>query len=69
MGYGFIPTPGKHYCKTCDHRDCAALRRDAKKKCPLCGKGFDPEQKFYMGDQGPEHAVCVWKREDRLRES
>ena len=73
MGWGMLSEPGTEYgpCKErCEHTDCAATRKDAESKCLFCGERIGYGTKFYyVGDEGLEHAVCTWKKEDERQKS
>jgi len=52
MGYGIVPdlTTGKYMClEPCEHRDCAANRKDfiENANCKICGKPLLAGDKFY----------------------
>jgi hypothetical protein len=80
MGYCVIPdlTTGKYMCLApCQHRDCAAVKRDFIEhgKCVICGKPLENGDKFYyVGDTQNEktkydkaHMFCEIERIEKER--
>jgi hypothetical protein len=62
MAYAIIARPGTEYgpCKEkCEHRDCAAVRKDAASLCTGCAKeiGYDKRWSTYAGKYW--HSVCL----------
>lgn len=68
----YPPTPGKLNAageeigpcvEPCEHIDCAQMREDAEKPCPLCGKPIGWDGRVYFGNNGIiKHALC-WEEE------
>jgi len=72
MGWGMLSEPGTQYgpCKeSCEHTDCAATRKDAATKCTICGETIGYGTKFYYTDEGAEHALCTWKKEEERKKA
>jgi len=58
------PEPMPSYCRTCNHRDCAAIRKLRATICQLCKKGFIAGEGYYNTlEYGVVHAYCL---EDRI---
>ena len=61
MAAGRLPRPGTTYgpcVETCEHRDCAATRRDAEKSCTICDEPISYDRGFYRDDEGLVHSIC-----------
>lgn len=77
MAAGTLPSPGKLVdmpgtrdhgkeigpcVGTCEHRDCAATRRQAESACVKCGKPIGYETPFFRAGCDPEplvHSDCL----------
>lgn len=62
MAWSIIQKPGEKYgpCKDgCQHRDCAASRRDAAKRCHDCKKpiGYDTPYAYFKDNIW--HNLCL----------
>lgn len=56
--------------RPCKHADCAADRVLAATPCNMCGKKIEAGQRFFLDDlDAPQHAVCVWKAEEKRQEA
>jgi len=74
MGYGIVPdlTTGKWMClEPCNHRDCAAHRRDfiENANCKICGKPLVAGDKFYYVEHGEHDKVHFLCEIDRIEEA
>lgn len=45
-------------CRDCDHDDCEAVRRFARKECSWCGQPIGYSTRFYEDGEEAMHAVC-----------
>lgn len=54
-------------CQTdCEHTDCADSRKLATTPCNMCDKIIKAGERFFLDDnREPQHAVCVWKAEEK----
>lgn len=55
MAAGLIPAPGTRLgpCKgECEHRDCAANRKQAESACALCTNPIGYDTRFYARENG-----------------
>lgn len=62
MSYIIIPKPGTKLgpCVRCNHRDCAALRVQARETCVLCGREIGYETAVTADSEGKSaHFDCV----------
>lgn len=74
MAVGMLNRPGTKFgpCKNkCEHRDCAAARKQAANPCAVCLKPIGYENGYFIvdhadypelcpqGEWKPAHAVCL----------
>lgn len=77
MASSALPEPGTEYgpcLEACEHRDCAATRRDAAELCTICEKPIGYGRHHYSdGEQRADgsrplvHAVCFEEKVERER--
>ncbi len=73
MGYAIVPNIKNEVVvcqKPCEHRDCAAIRKDFidNMTCKICGKPLEIGDKFYycqQGNQDKVHMICEIERSER----
>ena len=67
MAAGFLPERGNPYapCEpTCEHTDCASLRKDIESACRLCGEQIGYGARIYRDPERDDphilvHADCL----------
>lgn len=66
MGWSIMPEVGGEFvcADGCDHSDCAYWRKTIGRPCAICAQPIDGGEKYYGADNGMEHALCVWEREE-----
>ncbi|MBE3095391.1 MAG: hypothetical protein IMZ52_10205 [Actinobacteria bacterium] len=76
MGWAIIPflegeeipvwyNPKNVYCKQCNHRDCAEIRKLREQTCPICNKKFQGGDSFIEDKQyGTVHYHCLTEKLD-----
>ena len=76
MSYSVVPPKGEPtFCeKKCSHRDCKLWRAFFASKCAICGKGFEPGQKYCAVDieswQAKKHAhqSCLLQKQEEQKQ-
>lgn len=65
-----LPAPGTTYgpcVEACAHRDCAATRREAAKRCAECAEPIGYERPWVVDGDDPLHDLCAERRAERER--